>query len=237
MKYKEGSDPRITMALFTRSTLIRSIRNTQAIRGNKGSRGWDWYYKAKANSKIVEEAAAFPDNESNIERKQAFFDIGVEGENYGRIIFELANDLAPIGAENFLALCSGVEIDNENRGYKGTSFHTVRKDFLVQGGDIDGEGGRCVPSLSNDMSGFSFKDECLNISHSTSGILSMASPGVDGNGSQFFITTAPAKHLDAQHQIIGRVIEGLDIVKKLTNVFAVNGKPVSDIIVTECGEL
>ena len=53
------------MALFSRRTLIRSIRNTLPLRGNKGSRGWDWYYKAKANSKIVEEAAAFPDNESN----------------------------------------------------------------------------------------------------------------------------------------------------------------------------
>ena len=117
------------MALFSRRTLIRSIRNTQPVRGNKGSRGWDWYYKAKANSKIVEEAAAFPDNESNIKRKQAFFDIGVDGENYGRIIFELANDLAPIGAENFLALCSGVEIDNENGDTKGQVFIRYVKIF------------------------------------------------------------------------------------------------------------
>lgn len=225
------------MAMSTGRSLIRSAKNIHPVRGNKGSRGWDWYYKAKANSKIVEEAETFPDNQSNIERKQAFFDIGVDGENYGRIVFELANDLVPIGSENFLALCTGVKIDGENMGYKGTSFHTVSKDFIVQGGDIDGKGGRCVPSLSNDVCGFSFKDECLNISHSIPGILSMASPGVDGNGSQFFITTTPAKHLDAKHQVIGRVIEGLGIVKKMTNVFAVDGKPVSEIIVKECGGL
>ena len=225
------------MALFLRHNLIRTIRKNQPIRGNKGSRGWDWYYNAKANAKIVEEAEPFPDNESDRKRQKAYFDIGVDGESHGRIVFELVNDLAPTGASNFLALCSGVEIDNEKMGYKGTIFHTIRKDFMVQGGDIDGDGGRCAPDLSDDISGFFFKDECLNISHSIPGILSMASPGVDGNGSQFFITTTPAKHLDAQHQIIGRVVEGLDIVEKLSNVFSVGGKPVSDIVITDCGEI
>ena len=57
---------------------------------------------------------------------------------------------------------------------------------MIQGGDIDGKGGRCVPDLSNDMSGLYFKDECLTISHSIPGILSMACPRVDGNGSEFY---------------------------------------------------
>lgn len=205
--------------------------------GNKGSRGWDWYYNAKRDAGVVEEMEPFPKNETKKGRPRAFFDIAVDGESRGRIVFELVNYLAPVGASNFLALCEGIEIDSDKKGYKGTIFHTVRKDFMIQGGDIDGKGGRCAPNLSNDISGFFFKDEYLNISHSIPGILSMASPGVDGNGSQFFITTTPATHLDARHQVIGRVIEGLDVVEKMTHEFNVDGKPVTDIVIVDCGEM
>ena len=49
----------------------------------------------------------FPDNETSVERKKAFFDVGINDEDQGRIIFELANDLVPTGASNFLAFCGG----------------------------------------------------------------------------------------------------------------------------------
>ena len=61
-------------------------------------------------------------------------------------------------------------------------------------------------------------------------------PRVDGNGSEFFITTTSAQHLDSRHQVIGRVIEGLDVVNKLSSVFAINGEPVNEIVITDCGE-
>ena len=224
------------MALYGRKKVVAAVKAALPIRGNTGARGWNWYYKAKANAEIEEAVVEFPDNETSVERKKAFFDVGINDENQGRIIFELANDLVPTGASNFLAFCGGVEIDSEIKGYKGTNFHTVKEGFMIQGGDIDGKGGRCVPELSNDISGLYFKDECLTISHSIPGILSMACPGVDGNGSEFFITTTPAQHLDSRHQVIGRVIEGLDVVKKLSSVFAINGEPVTEIVITDCGE-
>ena len=102
---------------------------------------------------------------------------------------------------------------------------------------MDGRGGRCAPQHATDISGYFFQDENVNISHSVPGIVSMATPGAHTNGSQFFITMTGATHLDTKHQVVGRVVEGMDVVKVMNEVFSVRGKPLSDIVIADAGEV
>ena len=96
-----------TSFLLRRSGAMCLQRNP-AVRGAKGSRGWDWFYKAKesADGESVE-TAAFPENTSGIPRQKAFLDISIGSEPQGRVVIELASDLVPRASQNFLDLCEG----------------------------------------------------------------------------------------------------------------------------------
>ena len=191
--------------------------------GAKGSRGWDWYYnyKEKAAEGPVE-ATPFPDSVAGAARKKAFLDIKIADEDKGRIVIELADDLVPRASQNFLDLCQGVAVEGADGAkadltYKGTKFHTNRKGYIIQGGDVDGRGGRCAPQHATDISGYFFQDENVNISHSVPGIVSMATPGAHTNGSQFFITVAATPWLDGKHTVFGRVVSGMNVVSAIEN--------------------
>jgi len=77
--------------------------------------------------------------ESKPERPRAYFDITISDQAIGRIVFELYSDITPRTADNFLKLCSG-ELGIGQSGkplhYKGSGFHRVIKDFMIQGGDF-----------------------------------------------------------------------------------------------------
>ncbi|CAG8793822.1 5742_t:CDS:2, partial [Racocetra fulgida] len=113
--------------------------------------------------------------------------------------------------------------------YKGSIFHRVIK----VGGDFtkgNGTGGESIY-------GEKFEDEAFEYKHDQPFLLSMANAGPNTNGSQFFITTNKAEHLDGKHVVFGKVIKGKSIVRAIEAVNTAGESPVKTIKIADCGEL
>ena len=127
---------------------------------------------------------------------------------------------------------------------------------MCQGGDFlngDGTGSTCIYGTKT------FADENFTIKHTEPGLLSMAvsapflvqsfylqglireqNAGPNGNGSQFFITTVPTPFLDGKHVVFGKVVDGMETLRKMENVkTGYRGKeiPNLDVVISQCGEM
>ncbi|HVF51278.1 MAG TPA: peptidylprolyl isomerase [Pyrinomonadaceae bacterium] len=133
----------------------------------------------------------------------------------GEFVLELLPEDAPLTVDNFVQLAN-------RRYFDGITFHRVVPNFVVQGGDPRGDG--------NGGPGHQIRCE-INMQPYTRGALGMALSGKDTGGSQWFVTHSPQPHLDGGYTVFGRVVEGLEVVDRITRgdrirtIRIIEGKP------------
>lgn len=138
----------------------------------------------------------------------------------GQVVCRLFEKEAPKTVANFVELAEGkrewthptTRAKSQDKLYDGTVFHRVIPDFMIQGGDPAGNG--------MGGPGYKFEDETKGSPHrfDKKGKLAMANAGPNTNGSQFFITVAGTDWLTGKHTIFGEVVEGQEIVDKISKV-------------------
>jgi peptidylprolyl isomerase len=167
---------------------------------------------------------------------KVFFDVTIGDKPAGRIVMELFADSVPKTAENFRALCTGekgVGKSGKPLHFKGSIFHRVIPQFMLQGGDFTNGNGTGGESIY----GAKFADENFIHKHTGPGILSMANAGPNTNGSQFFICTVKTEWLDGKHVVFGKVVEGMNVVKAVEAVGSQSGRTMQKVAIADCGQL
>ena len=172
---------------------------------------------------------------------KVFIDVSIEGDEggSGRIVLGLFGAVAPKAVENFRSLCDckmgAGQVTGKPLCYKGSTFHRVIPNFMIQGGDFthgDGTGGESIY-------GHQFDDESLGLAVKLNRryLLSMANSGRNSNGSQFFINTVKTQWLDGKHVVFGVVLEGIDVVKAVERQGSNGGHTRKVIHIQDSGEL
>jgi len=174
---------------------------------------------------------------------KVYFEIEIERKGFedfsgGRVVFGLFGEIAPRTVENFRALCTGEKGNSPITGkplhYKGSTFHRIIPNFMIQGGDIThgtGAGGESIY-------GPNFSDEENSILHNKKHYLAMANRGKPNtNNSQFFINTVKTSWLDGKDIIFGQVLEGNEVITNVERVGTNSGRPKFRVVIVDSGEM
>jgi peptidyl-prolyl cis-trans isomerase A (cyclophilin A) len=150
----------------------------------------------------------------------------------GSFTVRLMPEHAPKTVDNFVALATGAKDwtdprDGERKSaplYDGTIFHRVIGDFMIQGGDPRGTG--------TGGPGYTFEDEVSGgPSFDRPGLLAMANAGPNTNGSQFFVTVTATPWLTGKHTIFGEVVDGYDVVERISRTSTGSqDRPSTDVV-------
>lgn len=119
---------------------------------------------------------------------------------HGRITLELASREAPLVVEAFTRLA-------QNGTYRNSIFHRVVPNFVVQDGDVNGDG-------SGGSAGFTLRESWTRLRHER-GCLGLATAGPDTGGSQYYLCHASQPHLDGAYTVFGRVIDGFEVMDRI----------------------
>jgi peptidyl-prolyl cis-trans isomerase A (cyclophilin A) len=149
----------------------------------------------------------------------------------GSFVCELFEKYTPQAVANFTGLAQGTKEWLAPKGglmkkpfYDGVIFHRVVKGFAIQAGDVSRAGN--FPSIAP------FDDEIVaGIGFARPGMLAMANNGRNTNRTQFFVTVAPEPHLNGKHTIFGRVVEGFEVVQRISEVRVLAQRPVQDVTI------
>ncbi|XP_026487608.2 peptidyl-prolyl cis-trans isomerase, rhodopsin-specific isozyme-like [Vanessa tameamea] len=162
---------------------------------------------------------------------QVYLDVHRENKHIGRIVIGLFGDLAPKAVKNFKVLATkGIK----GKSYKNTSFNRIIKRFMIQGGDVVSDDGKGSISIY----GETFEDENLDTEHTVAGFVSMANKGKNTNGCQFIITTKGTPWLDSLHTVIGKVVEGQNVVHIVEQTPTdIEDRPEMRVYIADCGLL
>merc|ERR1719272_1929791 len=142
----------------------------------------------------------------------------------------------PKTVENFRALCTGekgVGKSGKPLHFKGSGFHRIIPQFMIQGGDFTNGNGTGGESIY----GTKFPDENFDLKHDEPFMLSMANAGPNTNGSQFFLTTVKTPWLDGRHVVFGEVLTGQEVIDAVEAVGTRSGTPSKTVTISDSGEL
>ena len=147
--------------------------------------------------------------------------IAIDVQDFGVMTFELYEDKAPRATEQIIELA-------QSNFYDGSTFHRVINNFVLQGGDPNGD-----PVGTGGSSLGDFDDQFhRDLQHNATGVLSMAKSLDDTNDSQFFITEGPQRHLDSQHTVFGLLTTGESIREAISETPVTNSAPNTPIVIT-----
>ncbi|MFT5326830.1 MAG: Ca2+-binding RTX toxin-like protein [Planctomycetaceae bacterium] len=146
--------------------------------------------------------------------------IEIDVQDFGAMTFELYEDKAPRATEQIIELA-------QSDFYDGSIFHRVIDNFVLQGGDPNGD-----PVGTGGSSLGDFDDQFHpDLQHTSTGILSMAKSLDDSNDSQFFITEGPQRHLDSQHTVFGLLTSGESVREAISGTAVTNSAPDTPVVI------
>ncbi|SBT80840.1 peptidyl-prolyl cis-trans isomerase, putative [Plasmodium malariae] len=182
---------------------------------------WNYNERRKAREKQIYYNKSIKD--------YVFFDFAMENKYIGRVLIGLYSDQVPLSVENFIQLAEGYKIKDKYIGYRNTYIHKVYPGIGLVGGNVlnDKEG------LS--IYGKKFPDENFDMEFVQDGDVALYNEGPHSNSSQFIITFSPMPILHNHNVVIGTVLKGMDIIRKIENVGTKLGNPMFDVKIINCG--